>query len=467
MVTPEAPLTISHLPHHVCPMKPTNRRALSALLLLFAINFMNFYDRQVVGAVGERLKGEWQLTDSQLAGLTTVFILLYGVIGVPLGRLSDTASRKRILAGGISLWSMFTALSGIAQSFGAMIVYRLGVGVGEASAAPAATSLIGDLFSSKQRSRAISVFMLGVPLGIGASSFISGLVTQATGNWRSALFVAAVPGFILAALALRLPEPARGAADPGVATESRGALESIMMVLRIPTMRWIIASGALLNIMAYVLPAFLTSYFIRWHGLNIDIANRFSSVIFGVGGTIGMLGGGWLCDHLAQRSPRARLRCSAASSLAIAPALLIALQQTQGNYWPFAVWMFFAAVALMMYYSSAYATIADIVEPRSRGTAMSVYFFVFYLFTAAGLAGFGKLSDIRARAALGTGMDAAGARANGLHDALLALPIVSVTLACVLWMASRRVNLDYARIRGGARTQPAAVVVVGGLQAAE
>ncbi|MEO7962668.1 MAG: MFS transporter, partial [Gemmatimonadaceae bacterium] len=359
-----------------------------------------------------------------------------------------------------------TALSGIAGSFGAMIVYRLGVGVGEASAAPAANSLIGDLFRPTQRARAISIFMLGVPLGIGASSLISGFVTQATGNWRSALFVAAIPGLILGALALRLPEPARGASDPGLAIGTRSAFESIAMVLRIPTMRWIIVSGALLNILAYVLPGFLASYFIRYHGLNIDGANRFASVILGVGGAIGMLGGGWLGDRLALRSPRARLSLGAITSAMIAPALAMALQQSRGEYWPFASWMMVASIALFAYYSCVYATIADIVEPRMRGTAMSVYFFVFYIFTAIGLALFGKLSDLRAGVALSAGVAAADARALGLREALLSLPAVSLLLAIVLYFASRRVNEDHAKARGGIVSGQPAVDAAGGLRVA-
>ena len=182
---------------------------------------MNFYDRQVVGAIGEKIKVEWQLSDGQLAGLTTAFIILYAIVGIPLGRLADVGSRKRVLAIGVTVWSLFTGLSGLASSFAMMIVCRLGVGVGEASAAPAANSLIGDLFPAKQRARAISIFMLGLPVGTGASYLISGLIVQATGGWRSALFVAAAPGFVLGALALLMAEPTRGSAIGSVNSPMR------------------------------------------------------------------------------------------------------------------------------------------------------------------------------------------------------------------------------------------------------
>ncbi len=429
--------------------KTTAARLPAALALLFGINFMNIYDRQVIGAVGERIKAEWMLSDGQLAGLGTAFILLYAVVGIPLGRLADTGSRKHVLAAGVTVWSLFTALSGIAGSFGAMIVYRLGVGVGEASAAPAANSLIGDLFPVTQRARAISVFMLGVPLGLGASYVVSGLIVQATGGWRPALFVAAAPGFVLGLLALRLPEPLRGAADPDVAGRRRGAWESIKCVLKTRTMWWIIASGALFNLISYALGAFHTSFLIRYHGLDIDIANRFSGVIFGLGGGIGMLGGGWLGDHVAKRSPRGRLLLAAASLLCAVPIAWIAIQQPRGAYWVFGAGMFVAVAIMYVYYSTVYATIHDIVEPQMRGAAMSVYFFVFYMFTALGLVGFGALSDARMAAALAGGASVVDARALGLHDAFGTVPVLSALTAMVLWMASRSASDDHARVRRG------------------
>ena len=428
-------------------MSTTPRNAKLALLLLFGINMMNFYDRQVVGAIGEKIKVEWHLSDGQLAGLTTAFIILYAIVGIPLGRLADVGSRKRVLALGVTVWSLFTGLSGLAGSFAAMIVCRLGVGVGEASAAPAANSLIGDLFSARQRARAISIFMLGLPVGTGASYLISGLVVQATGGWRSALFVAAAPGFLLGVLALWMAEPARGSADPTAVNRDRSAIESIRTVLRIPTMWWIIASGALFNVNMYALSAFHTSFLIRYHGLNIDIANRFSGVIFGLGGAIGMLGGGWLGDRLATTSTRARLIAATGAMLVAAPLQLIALQQPRGAAWAFAATMITGVIAMYAYYPTVYATIADIVEPRVRGTAMSVYFFVFYVFTAVALVFFGRLSDARRTAASLAGATPADANAMGLHDALFVLPIVSVLVAFVLWIGSRTADRDRARVQ--------------------
>ena len=428
-------------------MTVTKRQTNLALLLLFGINFMNIYDRTVVGAIGEKIKAEWLLSDAQLAGLTTAFILLYAIVGIPLGRVADVGSRKRVLAMSVVVWSIFTGLSGVAGSFTAMIAYRLGVGVGEAGAAPASNSLIGDLFPPSKRAHAIGVFMLGVPFGIGASFLISGLVVQWTGGWRPALFVAAVPGLILGALALTLPEPARGASDPDVVNRTMSAVDSIKSVLRTPTMWWIIASGALFNLNMYAINSFHTSFLIRFHGLNIDVANRFGGVIFGIGGGLGMFGGGWLADRAAKRGPRARMQLSVVALLITAPILAIAMSRPRGDYWMFASLMFIGIATMYMYYSSTYATIADIVPPQLRGMAMSVYFFVFYVFTAIGLFGFGKFSDARAAAAVARGATAVDSRAYGLHDALSTVPVICICVAIVLWIGSRSVERDHARVR--------------------
>src|SRR5262249_14190135 len=143
----------------------TKNKAAFALFVLFAINLMNFYDRIIIGAVGEAIAVDWKLGDTELGYLGTVFILLYAAVGVPLGRWADRSNRSRILTIGVTLWSIVTALSGFAQQFWQMVVLRLCVGVGEATCAPASNSLIGDLFPAQARARAMSLFMLGLPLG--------------------------------------------------------------------------------------------------------------------------------------------------------------------------------------------------------------------------------------------------------------------------------------------------------------
>src|SRR3954454_20548289 len=138
-----------------------------ALVVLFAINLMNFFDRQLLGGVGESIRREWALSDTALGLLGTVFTLLYAVVGLPLGRLSDKMARRKILAAGVFVWSLLTALSGVARSFSQLIVARLGVGVGEATCSPAPASLIGAVGKPTMRARAVALCMPGRPLGLG------------------------------------------------------------------------------------------------------------------------------------------------------------------------------------------------------------------------------------------------------------------------------------------------------------
>src|SRR6266542_5942147 len=205
-----------------------------ALLVLFAINLMNFFDRQIIGGVGEGIRREWGLSDTALGLLGTVFTLLYAVVGLPLGRLSDRMQRRKILSAGVFVWSLLTAVSGMARSFSQLIVARLGVGVGEATCSPASTSLIGDLFPTTMRARAVAIWMLGLPLGLGLANGAGGWILQNWG-WRNAFYVAAVPGIVCAAAALRIREPERGKKEEHAVGARRRDGNPYLLVLSIPT----------------------------------------------------------------------------------------------------------------------------------------------------------------------------------------------------------------------------------------
>src|ERR1700689_4381100 len=188
------------------------KSATFAIIILFAINILNFYDRNVAGALVEPMRKEFHLSDTQVGLLGTAFTVLYAIIGVPLGRVADVWSRKRLLAGGMIIWGVLTGLAAVVPSFGGLMVSRLGVGVGEAACAPTGTSWIGDLVSPTKRARALALFMLGVPVGGALSYFFSGPIAQAYG-WRMAMVMAALPAFLLLPALLLLHEPERGASE--------------------------------------------------------------------------------------------------------------------------------------------------------------------------------------------------------------------------------------------------------------
>jgi MFS family permease len=425
------------------PRPPGMLHLAFTLAVLVGINTMNFFDRQILSAVQEKIRAEWHLSDSELGWLGTAFILLYAVVGLPLGRLADVWRRKWVLAAGVGLWSVLTAGSGLAWDFASLFALRLGVGVGEASCAPAASSLIGDLVGAKWRARAMSLFMLGLPVGLALSYLVSTTVAKEFG-WKSAFFVAGVPGLALAVAALFLAEPRRG----GVASPGGGLpfLSVVHTVLSLPTMWWIIASGALLNFNMYALGSFQTSFFMRYHGIEITQAGRISALVSGVG-ALGLFAGGWLGDLAFRRGVSGRLHVAWLGSAAAIPCLLLALAVPRGQAWSCAAWLLPASVLLYTYYGTVYATIQDIIEPGLRGTAMAIYFCAMYVFAVFGPVATGWLSDYCARwEALGEPV-ADLHKALGLHDAMHLIPVLEAALVVVLFAASRTVAGDHRRLR--------------------
>ena len=127
---------------------------------------MNFYDRLVPGALVEPIRKEFRLSDTQIGLLGSMFIWPYAIIGVLMGRLADSGSRKKLLAWGLAVWALLTACAAIAVDYPVLLFSRLGVGLGEATCAPAATSWLGDLYPAGKRARVLALFMLGVPMAV-------------------------------------------------------------------------------------------------------------------------------------------------------------------------------------------------------------------------------------------------------------------------------------------------------------
>ena len=425
-----------------------------ALFVLFAINTMNFFDRQILGAVGEPIRKEFGLSDASLGALGTAFTLLYAFVGVPLGRLADKIGRKGILSAGVLTWSLLTVGTGLAQSFWQIFAFRLGIGVGEASCAPAATSLIGDLFPAERRAKALSIFMLGLPVGIALSFAVSGTIAKSYG-WRAAFFVAGIPGLILAIAVLFVKEPKRGGKETHDIGEQRRGGSPYKLILATPTMRWLIISGAIHNFNLYALSAFITPYLMRFHELDIQNANFVSTIIYGVMGVPGLFLSGVIGDAARKRRVNAPLLVTLAAILLSIPFFLAALGAPTGSVIFFLLMMGTSYGLMCFYYSLVYSTIQEVVEPSLRGTAISIYFFAMYVLGASvGPYVTGILSDFfTKRAARATGVfDSAQAalepfRAEGLHSAMYLIPILSVLLILVLFAASRTVTNDIEKLQ--------------------
>lgn len=426
-----------------------DKNAWYALAILFAVNMMNFFDRQIIASVSKPIIEEWGLTDAQMGLMGTAFIWIYAVVGVPFGIWADRGSRKKLLSFAVMVWSLFTAASGLAWNYWVMFLARMGVGVGESGCSPAGNSLIGDLYPASKRGKAIAIFMLGLPIGITLSNAFSGIIAKAFG-WRLVFFLATIPGLILAALALRIKEPARGASETAKAAGAKRGVLQYFQVLAIPTMWWIILSGALHNFNAYTVNSFIPLYLGRHHGLDIRDANFIAALVLGAVGVVGLIIGGWLADWSRKRGPRGRMVVAALALLISTPCVYLAIGQPKGSLVSFMALMGFGWMLIYVYYVTVYPAIQDVVEPRLRGSAMALYFFgMYFLGGAYGTWITGALSDHFAREA----MLAAGAstlepfRAVGLQKAFYAVPLVSLALTFVLFAGALTIRRDVEKLQ--------------------
>jgi MFS family permease len=199
-----------------------------ALLVLVLVYVINFIDRQIISILAQDIKHDLHLQDAQIGFLYgTAFAVFYALFGIPLGRLADSWYRGRLIAVGLGLWSSMTALSGFASNFAMLATARIGVGIGEASASPAAYSMISDYFPKEKRATALSIYSAGLYIGGGLSLPVGGLVSNrwnaafpsaaeaplGLAGWQAAFLAVGIPGLLLALWVLSLREPQRGASD--------------------------------------------------------------------------------------------------------------------------------------------------------------------------------------------------------------------------------------------------------------
>jgi len=199
------------------------------LVILTLVYVFNYLDRQILAILAEQIKADIGLSDADIGFLYgTAFAVFYALFGIPLGRVADVWIRKNLIAGGLMFWSAMTVLSGTARSFGTLAAYRVGVGVGEASASPAAYSMLIDYFPLRWRATAISIYSSGLFVGSGIGIFLGGIVLDwwqalypdpalaplGLKPWQAAYMLVGTPGLLLAILVWRLREPPREQAAP-------------------------------------------------------------------------------------------------------------------------------------------------------------------------------------------------------------------------------------------------------------
>ncbi len=432
------------------PQAPQATNAWRILFLLFLANLFNFFDRTIPAIIIEPIRLEWSLSDFQIGLIGTAFTLVYAIAGVPLGRLADTGARRKIMGWGLVAWSGLTAVNGLAWNFWSFLLVRMGVGIGEASYAPAANSLIGDLFPAHKRARAMGIFMLGLPLGLLLAFFTIGAMVEAFGSWRAPFFIAALPGMTLALFMFFIREPQRGAAE-AVHVAVVAVDRPLRRVLTIRTFWWLVVAGLTFNFATYACNSFMVPLLQRYFLLPLGQAAVATGVIVGLTGLIGLTLGGWIADRLHQRSERGRLLFGAGSMLVAALATGCALLMGQTTIGVFVAVFSIGWLFAYNFYTCVYTAIQDVVEPRLRATAMALFFAGLYLLGGGlGPVVVGLLSDHFAHSA----MYAAGAtemseafKAVGLHGAMYLIPVALFLTMLSLFQAARCFSRDAANMR--------------------
>ena len=278
---------------------PGHRTTLTLLMLAYTLSMC---DRMILSILFPDIKAEFGLTDTQLGFLGGIsFALFYATMGLPIAKLSDQYSRKRIIIASLIIFSIMTALGGMATGFISLLVFRIGVGIGEAGVNPASHSIIADYFPPQRRAFAMAILMLGGSFGMMFGFVGGGFIAEAY-NWRIALVSVGVPGLLLAfVMARSLREPGRGTYEIETPPPPPPIRTTAATMWANPAMRHLIAGGIAVGLMGYGFTQWLPTFFMRTHDLSQSQTGMLMAGVFGISGAIGALAAGKWFDRLSTR----------------------------------------------------------------------------------------------------------------------------------------------------------------------
>lgn len=274
--------------------RPQRSASLVLALLLIAYIF-NFLDRQILGILGPSIQADLHLSNAQFGAIGgTAFALLYSALGIPLAYLADRTSRSAVVAGSLAVWSAFTALCGAAVGYWSLFLSRLGVGVGEAGGVAPSYALIADYFPAARRARALAIFSLGIPLGLGGGSFIGAHLAEWFG-WRAAFVIMGVAGLVLAPI---LRSVVRDLPKPSSAS-TQAPLMTVFPILAAKPAFWLLAfASSASSLCGYGLALWTPKVMMLSFGLDLVSTGNFLASLLLIGGCAGVFAGGWLADRL-------------------------------------------------------------------------------------------------------------------------------------------------------------------------
>jgi predicted MFS family arabinose efflux permease len=375
------------------------------LTVLLLTNAMNLADRQGIAAVAQAVKLDLKFSDAQMGLIQGLgFAIFYSLLGLPIARMAERTSRTKIIAGSLSIFGVMVALCGSATSFWRLLLFRIGVGVGDAGFIPPSASLIADHYPTDKRASVMSIIWLGAPIGVMAGSTFAGWMAEHY-SWRAAFVGIGIPAFLVAILAFfTLREPPRGTFDD-VKTSSgppppMGAVVKFLFA-KPSFIHTLIGCGIAATSMNAI-GQFLGQFLLRTYHLGFAEAGRLLSLVAGAAMASGLLLGGFGVDWAGRFDKRWYVWLPAIGLVLAAPGFLLGFNQAS-LFATIAV-LIVAHVALFVYYTPTLAIAQNMVGPSMRASS------TFLVSLVLGLVGIGLgptlagvLSDVFATRAFTAG----------------------------------------------------------------
>jgi MFS family permease len=347
-------------------------QARTALIVLTALNLLNYADRNVLYAVQPLVQDEFHLSKTQIGYLTSAFLGFYMIAAPFVGPLADRYSRKLIIVLGAVFWSGLTLLTAVTHTYGELLVRHTLVGVGEATFVTIAPTFVADLFSEDKRGRILGVFYLAIPVGSAAGYLVGGYLAPIYG-WRFPFYIAAAPGFLLALAVMFLKEPERGQFDSVKETPER---VSVFGLARNPAFLTATLGMAFMTFSLGGIQVWMPQFLFSERGYSLEKANLMFGIIIVVDGILASLAGGWLGDYLLRRTKSSYYVISAVSMALGIPFMIVALFST-GRLMVPAIGV--AAFFLLLNTSPLNAAVINSVGAHIRATAIAVNIFIIHI----------------------------------------------------------------------------------------
>ncbi|MEW9798643.1 spinster family MFS transporter [Alteromonas sp. CYL-A6] len=417
--------------------QPTRLYRNYVLFILTLVYAFNFIDRQIIGILSPFIKADLGLDDAQLGWLKGIyFALLYTIVGIPIAWLADRYNRVNIIGISLTLWSGFTAASGLAANYLHLALARIGVGIGEAGGSPPSHSIISDLFPKEKRAGALAIYSLGIPFGIMLAFFASAFFLQGgAADWRTVMISVGLPGVALALLLkFTVKEPQRTGATKVSDKPGPSVGESVKTLLKIPTW-WGMALGISFGSFGnYAISTWIIDYYVRaFSGLDITLLLVVFGITNGTAYAAGVWLGGVIADKWGAKNRKAYALLPAYALIVGVPAFYYSLQVQD-------LWLSVALLTVLlftsgMYFGPCFAMAQTLAPVNVRAMSTALFFFVLNIIA---LGGGPTITGIISEAL----MPSLG-EIEALRMALVYLVVPYVLSIIVFFWTSRKIEKDW------------------------